>query len=165
MVIVSDTSAISNLFKIGQLELLREVFGQIVLPTTVMQELLELEKRGVDLTEIKTAKWIEVVAVKNDAFADSLQKFMLDAGESQAIALAIELAADYLIMDEALGRKVAESQGLRVIGVLGVLRDAKRLGLVGAVKPIMDELRTVARFRISESLYNLILTETGELGN
>lgn len=165
MVIVSDTSAISNLFKIGQLELLHQVFGRIVLPTIVMQELLELEKRGVDLTEIKTAKWIEVAAVKNSAFADSLQKFMLDAGESQAIALAKELAADYLIMDEALGRKVAENQGLKVIGILGVLRDAKRLGLITAVKPLMDELRTVARFRISESLYNLILTETGELGN
>lgn len=53
MVIVSDTSAISNLFKIGRLELLHEVFGLIALPTVVMQELLELEKRGIDLTETK----------------------------------------------------------------------------------------------------------------
>ena len=165
MVVVSDTSALSNLFKINRLELLRDVFGTVIVPEAVMRELLELEKRDIDLSAIKNAIWIKVRAVQNKELAEFYQKGILDEGESEAIVLAKELAADYLIMDEALGRKVAEAEGLKVIGVLGILRDAKSMGIIPAVRPIIDELRTVARFRISESLFHLILTEAGELPN
>lgn len=165
MVVVSDTSPLSNLFKINRLALLREVFGKVVLPEAVFQELLELQKRGVDISEITQADWIEVVAVRDKTLANSYKQSILDDGESEAIVLAKELSADYLIMDEALGRKIAEATGVKIIGLLGVLRDAKKLGLISEVRPIMDELRRVARFRISDSLYSLILTETGELLN
>lgn len=165
MVVVSDTSALSNLFKINRLELLRDVFGVVIVPEAVMRELLELEKRGIDLSPVKNAAWIKVRSVQNKELAEFYQKGILDEGESEAIVLAKELAANYLIMDEALGRKVAEAEGLKVIGVLGILRDAKSMGIIPAVRPVIDELRTVAKFRISESLVHLILTEAGELPN
>ncbi|MEK7256196.1 MAG: DUF3368 domain-containing protein [Bacteroidota bacterium] len=165
MIIVSDTSPISNLFKIGRLDLLRQVFGKVILPQAVMTELLELEKRGIDLSPIKNAEWIEIKAVQEQAKVQVFLAKMIDEGESEAIVLAKELAADFLLIDEALGRKIAESEGLKVIGLLGVLRDAKKLGYLSEIKPIIQELRQTARFRLSEALIQLILTEAGELDN
>ncbi len=165
MVIVSDTSPISNLFRIGRLELLQLVYGKVVVPEAVMRELLELEKRGIDLTSITQADWIEIIPVKDHEMVVSFQQKMIDEGESEAIALAIELQADYLLIDERLGRAVAESAGIKVVGLLGTLREAKQLGIIPEIKPILDEMRTVARFRISETLYRLILTEAGEADN
>ncbi len=165
MVIVSDTSPISNLFRIGRLELLQLVYGKVVVPEAVMRELLELEKRGIDLTPITQANWIEIIPVKDHEMVISFQQKMIDEGESEAIVLAIELQAEYLLIDERLGRAVAESAGIKVVGLLGTLREAKQLGIIPEIKPILDEMRTVARFRISETLYRLILTEAGEADN
>lgn len=161
-VIVSDTSPISNLFKIKRLDLLRLVFGKIIVPNAVMDELLELEKRGIDLSEITNADWIETAEVENFLAVQNLMGSMIDLGESEAIILAKEIKADYLLIDEKLGRKIAESEGLKVIGLLGVLRQAKTIGLIPEIKSILDELRTIARFRIHQSLYELILSEAGE---
>ncbi len=165
MVIVSDTSPISNLFRIGRLELLQLVYGKVVVPEAVMRELLELEKRGIDLSSITQADWIEIIPVKDHEMVVSFQQKMIDEGESEAIALAIELKADYLLIDERLGRAVAESAGIKVVGLLGTLREAKQLGIIPEIKPILDEMRIVARFRISETLYRLILTEAREADN
>ena len=165
MVVVSDTSPISNLFRIGRLELLQLVYERVVVPEAVMRELLELEKRGIDLAPIKQAGWIEITPVKDLDMVVSFKQKMIDEGESEAIVLAIELQADYLLIDERLGRAVAESAGIKVVGLLGTLREAKRPGFIPVIKPIIDQMRTVARFRISETLYRLILTEAGEADN
>ncbi|WP_414590509.1 DUF3368 domain-containing protein [Anabaena sp. CCY 9614] len=78
------------------------------------------------------------------------------------MALALELNADWLIIDEQLGRKIATAYDLKIIGILGILIEAKRRGLIPLVKPILDDLINTARFWVDASLYNRILSIVGE---
>jgi hypothetical protein len=86
----------------------------------------------------------------------------IDWGEAEAIALALELKADLLVMDERRGRAVATSYGLQVTGLLGVLLQAKRNNLIPAIKPLLDQLIEQADFRVSSQLYTTILQSAGE---
>ena len=85
----------------------------------------------------------------------------LDRGEAEAIALALELGADELLIDERLGRREALRLRLSITGLLGVLLVAKRRGLVAMIRPVMDALMTQAGFRLSEQLYT-VLVAAGE---
>ena len=78
-------------------------------------------------------------------------------GEAEALTLALELQADTIIVDEAAARNLAEQFGLNFTGLLGILIKAKEHGLIPSVKPLMDALRTKARFFIHQSLYNQVL--------
>lgn len=86
----------------------------------------------------------------------------LDKGEAEAIALALELKADALIIDELKGRNKAEQVGLRIIGLLGTLVEVKKEGLIPAVKPLMDDLVSKAGFKIRPALYQQVLKISGE---
>ena len=94
---------------------------------------------------------------KNEFFS-----ILLDEGESEAIALAMELRADLLLIDERKARLVARRFGSHHIGIVGMLIEAKQNGLIKAVKPFLDDLMIKAGFWISQKLYNRVLNETGE---
>jgi predicted nucleic acid-binding protein len=83
-------------------------------------------------------------------------------GESEALALAIELRADVILIDELAGRAAARREGLEVIGVLGVLREAKLRGLIETISPLLDQLQNKYRFFIGEQLRREILRSVGE---
>jgi uncharacterized protein len=87
---------------------------------------------------------------------------LINLGEAEAIALAIELNAIRLLIDERLGRQSATEQGLRIIGVFGILLIAKRQGLITVIKPTMDNLITDANFRVSSQLYADVLEAANE---
>ena len=162
MIIVSDTSPISNLLVIGQLNILVQVFGEIIIPPKVYEEIKKLEDFGFDVHEIKDSSWIKIVIPTNIGFVHELNE-NLDAGESEAIALAQELKADFILIDEKRGRKAAEQLGLTAIGLLGILLKAKQKRAVERVMPLLDALRQDAGFWISDVLYHDILMQAEEI--
>lgn len=162
MIVVSDTSPLSSLYLIEQLPLLPAIFGKIIVPEKVWEELLILESDfGHDLTVLKSAPWIQIALAKDMTEVHRLQQF-LDAGESEAIVLAKELRADYLLIDEMEGREAAAREGLKTIGVLGVFIQAKSVGLIPFVRPLMEDLKFKARFHIHDKLFNAVLKQAGE---
>jgi predicted nucleic acid-binding protein len=86
----------------------------------------------------------------------------LDPGEAEAIALALETRAELLLMDERLGRDTARYLGLTFTGLIGLLVQGKRKGLIPSIKHELDALRDIAGFRIADSLYWRILHDEKE---
>ena len=105
--------------------------------------------------------WLKVQAAGNRLLVVLLQR-KLDAGEAEAIALASELGATLLLMDESDGRNEARSLGLTVTGTLGVLLRAKQAGALTVLKPVLDTLIREHSFRLSRSLYEQALRQVGE---
>jgi predicted nucleic acid-binding protein len=161
VIVVSNTSPISNLAMVGQLTILQEIYSKIIIPTAVYNELTDEGAGDVVATAVQTSIWIETQPVANLTLVTSLQS-KVNEGEAEAIALAIELKADELLIDERLGRREATRLGVPITGVLGVLLIAKQRGLIAAVKPVMDELIAQAVFRVSSQLYADILQAAGE---
>ena len=87
----------------------------------------------------------------------------LDAGEAEAIALASEIGAGLLLMDESDGRAEARSLGLQVTGTLGVLLRARQVGMLPALKPVLDALIQKHSFRLSRSFYEQALRQVDEI--
>ena len=160
MIVVSNTSPIINLAVIGQLELLHKLYGRVLIPQAVYDEVVSgLDQPG--SREVQDVAWIECRSVEDDTLVAAL-KGKIDAGEAEAIALAIEEKADLLLLDERHGRSVALSLGIRFVGLLGVIIDAKNRNEIQAVKPVMDALIVKAGFWISQSLYETVLQVSGE---
>ena len=155
MIVVSDTTAVSNLVQIGHLELLKKIYSRIIIPKGVHDELLVLDKFEIPIQEILKSDWIEVRKVESEVL---LKKFSteLDLGEAEAIALAIELNAEYLLIDEKLGRRIAKENHIPIIGTLGILLKGRELGLIKNMRGQMDDLRKIG-FWISDGLYDKIL--------
>lgn len=161
MIVVSDTSPIINLAAIGQFDLLRQMFGILMLPQGVYVEIVVAGSGQPGANEVQTAGWIQQQTVINTALVQQLRRD-LDKGESEAIALAIEAHADRLLMDERRGRIIAQQYGLPVIGLLGILVLAKHQMYIPLVKPLLDDLQTKAGFRIKPSLYQQVLQSVAE---
>lgn len=161
MIVVSDTTPISSLYQIGRLELFPRLFKKIIIPDAVYNEILELEKKGFNIDEITSADWIEVKKPESSDLVETLLND-LDYGESEAIALAKELNADFLLIDERKGRQIAESLGINIIGLIGMLIEAKKKGIIPNIKVLLDKLKS-AGFWIRDDLYNAILKESGEI--
>ena len=158
MIVVSDTSPITNLLQIGELDLLRRIFGEIIVPIQVFNELCQIESQK---NVLGKQEWIKSATPSNRKLKDDLLE-KLDEGESEAIALAIELKADYLLMDEQAGRLIAQSYGIKVTGILGVLIQAKDKGLISEVKPLLEGLVSDAGFWLNPKLIEEVLKLVGE---
>ena len=162
MMIVSDTSPISNLLRIDRLSLLNELYGSLIIPQRVYQEIGALATFGIDITLIQSADWINVQTALDRTLVSTLLS-ELDPGEAEAIALAVELKADRLLIDERIGRSVAQRYGLNITGLLGVLVAAKKNHLISQLKPILNQLISQAKFRVHPDLYNQILQDADEV--
>ncbi|MDJ0591543.1 MAG: DUF3368 domain-containing protein [Pleurocapsa sp. MO_226.B13] len=156
---MSNTSSILNLAIVARLELLPQQFGKILIPNAVLEELKVNEERpgSQAIREAISSGWIQIQQVSNEPLAQLLKQ-TLDRGEAEAIALAIELKADWTLLDECEGRKVAKSLGLNVTGILGILLRAKQVGELESLEPVIDDLINKAGFRIAPELLAQILT-------
>ncbi len=156
MIVVSDTSALSNLALVGHLWLLEAIYQTVIIPDVVASELAAASNPTI--SAILRLPWIQTQSLTNSQLADQLQQERgLDAGEANAIALALELQADDLLIDERLGRQEAIQLGLSIIGILGVLLIAKQRSLISQVQPVIDALIDQAGFRVSPQLYQRVL--------
>lgn len=160
MPVVSNTSPILNLAIVDQLELLRQQFGEILIPRAVLDELKVNEERpgSQAIRAAISSGWMKTQEVSNEPLAQLLKQ-TLDRGEAEAIALATELKADWTLLDEREGRKVAKSLGLKVTGILGILLRAKQLGELECLQTVIDDLINKAGFRIAPALLAQILTQ------
>lgn len=161
MIIVSNTSPISNLIVIGEISLLQRIYPKVLIPPAVHSELTRLPILRLTIFSLLDFGWLEIQAPTNLQLLDTLNQ-TLDPGETEAITLAVELSADRLLIDERLGRSMAASYGLKLRGLLGILINAKQQGLLPVLKPVLDRLINQAGFRVSQALYDRTLQEVEE---
>jgi len=161
VIVVSNASPVLNLAVVGHLGLLRQLYGRIIVPRAVYCEVVVAGMGQPGAAEVKAADWVESRQVANETVVASL-RLEVDQGEAEAIALAIELRADLLLLDERRGRAIASRLGMRFVGLLGILVEAKRRGLVATVRPVLDNLIAKAGFWITPELYNRVLQAAGE---
>ncbi len=161
MIVVSNTSPIINLAAVGQLDLLRKLYGNVLIPESVRDEIVVAGKGQPGSHEVEKSNWIKSTRVQATPIVASLE-LELDKGEAEAIALSIELKADLFLLDEHKGRLVASRLGVRCVGLMGALMEAKQRGLISSVKPIVDDLIEKAGFWISHDLYKHVLHSAGE---
>ena len=161
MIVVSNTSPITNLAAIGHLDLLNSLFGNVFVPAAVLAELSSEGKAWPGYNEVKRANWIEVVNVVDGPLVEALC-LDLDRGEAETIALGLQIKADLILLDEQAGRLAAQYLGNRVMGVIGVLLRCKQIRHIPEVRPLLDDLRRRAGFYIDDTLYEHAVKLAGE---
>ncbi len=161
MIVVTDTSVVLNLAWLGEARLLELVFQHVVAPDAVKREFERLAFADPRFHELQFPEFIEVAPAIQipDELAENDD---LDEGEIAALALAIERGIRNVLIDEKAGRIAARALGLKPSGLLGLLVEAKRRGLINAVLPLADALRDGARFRMTEDLRKEIAMLAGE---
>lgn len=158
--VVSNTTPISNLIKIHHISLLHRIFGRVLIPVQVAEELDRGEHVLGAWREAPGASVLEVERPLEGPFLRQL-RLRLDEGEAAAIALAVERGASLLLIDEIDGRRAAQHHDLKIVGTLGILLEAKRQAHVTELRPLVDELERVG-FRMSTSLKEHVLSMAGE---
>ena len=161
MIIVSDATPIISLAKIDKLALLGQFYTEVILPNAVFSEVCRNPAFAVEAEAIRKCSFMKIKTANNPHSIKILKAVGLDLGESEAIALADTLPDPLLLIDERKGRLIAQNMGIKVIGTLGVLLQAKRAGLIEQIKPLLDTLVN-ANIRISEPLYRSILEQADE---
>jgi hypothetical protein len=156
-IVVSDTAPIRALHFLGHSRLLQQLFGAVLIPPAVAEELETSRKYPISVSELS------FIAIRTPSDDRQVSQFAAtpDLGEAQALALAKELNA-MLLIDEIDGRLVAADAGIPFIGVLGVLAAAKRKGFVSEIRPLLDRLREELHFRIAQKLYEEFLKSVDE---
>ncbi|MBI2298876.1 MAG: DUF3368 domain-containing protein [Armatimonadetes bacterium] len=157
MIVVADTSPLVALATIGHLDLLRELFGEVAIPRAVYDEVVIAGAGQPGSAEVQAACWI---VVHPDPARPGC--FGLHAGEEQAIALALRLRAQFVVLDERPGRRAAVEQGLVVTGTVGVLVRARLRGLLAELRPELDRLLAGGALWIAQSVYDKALQQAGE---
>lgn len=159
MIVVSDTTPLISLLKIDHIDLLEKLFGQVLIPQAVFDELTADQRFKQEAEQIRQRRFIIVKAVRNPESASILKRATgLDRGESEAIILTDELSADVLLMDEAKGRAVSFQMGLKVMGTIGVLMAAYEENELTAeeVRACVKGLQRAGR-HISQRHYQMLL--------
>jgi uncharacterized protein len=161
VIVVADTSVLINLCCINRAELLRVLFHDVYIPPEVEHEFRRLVERDRRFRSLRLPGWVGIRPAT--AIPDPVRNNTgLDTGEAAAIALALEMRADAILLDERHGYEAATGLGLIVIGLLGLLLRAKRTGEIEAVAPELDRLQRDAKFWISDAVRRRVLQLANE---
>jgi predicted nucleic acid-binding protein len=135
--VISNTTPILSLLKIGKLDLLQKLYGEITIPEAVYSE-IEVGKEKSYYVDLKSIAWINIEKI--DTSETKLYLFDLDDGEAEVVILAREQNADLVILDEIIGRNYAKQLNLKLTGTLGILLKAKKKGFIDKILPLLNEL-------------------------
>jgi predicted nucleic acid-binding protein len=139
---------------------MEKIVGDLSIPYAVYEDVAIKGTGHPGALEVREAKWIEKINVSDRKLVLRLNA-SLGLGESEAIALAKEIKADLIILDDEKAREMAISEGLRITGLLAFLVQAKEKGIIKRVKPLMDRLREKGFF-INEDLYQDVIQKAVE---
>lgn len=159
--VVSNSSPLIHLAKIGHLDLLKYFFDKIIVSEVVYNECVIEGKGREDAKKIEKAEWIKVTKIKDENLKKALM-MVLDEGEAEAIVLALEESADLILLDDYEAREVARNYELTITGVIGILIRAKEEGKIGGLKEELKKLKETG-FWLSDDLYTKILRGSSEL--
>ncbi|MBI4781959.1 MAG: DUF3368 domain-containing protein [Oscillatoriophycideae cyanobacterium NC_groundwater_1537_Pr4_S-0.65um_50_18] len=152
--VITDTSPIQYLYQTNLLNLLPALYGQIIMPQAVADELAQGRSQGVSLPDSDSLSWITLHQVAESMLVPDLPN--LGRGEREVLSLALTMPNALVILDDALARKYARQLNLTVAGTLGVLLKAKQIGLIESIAPILDQLHAL-NFRIAQSTHAAVL--------
>jgi uncharacterized protein len=162
VIVVSDSSPLIALSSVGQLTIVQRLYGKVLIPEAIYQEVVsDPAAARAGSREVAAAEWIEVRSVSNRPLVERISE-EVDPGEAEAFALALELGADLVLVDDRGARAAAARLGLRTTGVGGILVSAKAEGLIPLVKPLLDEMIARFGFRMKSALYQAILNAADE---
>ncbi|MEL6779658.1 MAG: DUF3368 domain-containing protein [Cyanobacteria bacterium J06597_16] len=158
--IIADSSPLISLAIIGQIDLLPQLYPSVLLPPAVWDE-VTIQGAGLPGAQVVSeATWLTIQAP--DPLALEPLSILVDRGEAEVIALAQQTPNSIVLLDDAQARRVAERLGIRKIGTLGILRRAKKGGLIDEVKGYIQQLRRQGIY-IRPSLVDAVLRDVGEI--
>lgn len=155
----SNTSPLLYLHQIGQLDLLRQLYGRVVVFDAVAEELIAGTALGIDAPSLPQHPWLEVTSPPQRPFPGALED--LGPGEAEVIAFGLANSGALLLLDDRLARRAAAFFRLSVTGTIGVLVKAKRAGYLTSVLPVLEALRKT-NIRVRDELIQWALAEAGE---
>ncbi|MBD5476146.1 MAG: DUF3368 domain-containing protein [Lachnospiraceae bacterium] len=158
--VVVNTTPLIALSHVGQLNILKKLYGEIIIPEAVYRELSVKEESVCKKTVDSSLDWIRVDTIENQ-MAKTMYRTQLHDGEVEVMILAKEIAADVVIIDDANAKKHAKYLDLPVTGTLGVLIKAKQKGYIDELKPVLQRMVENGIY-ISQSLIELCLKQVGE---
>lgn len=158
--VISDTGPLSYMFRLGRLDVLRQLYDRVIAPPAVVAELNRGIRMRRALPDVATIDWIEMRAPPG---ALLLGMDALGPGETEVIALGRSSPGSLLLIDDGAARQVASSLGLKISGTVGVLLVARQRGLIDRVAPELDRLSTFG-FRLAEDVRRKVLASAGEAG-
>jgi len=156
VLVVADSAPLIYLSRVGALHVLSALFGDVLVPRVVWEEIAERRPSARGIDTLRQAAWLRIVEDPSPRV-----DLGLDAGETAAILVAESLHADLLLIDERVGRKVAQGRGLVVRGTVGVLVQARQANMLPALKQVIEALLTEG-FRIAPTLIREALAHVGE---
>ncbi|MFB2876285.1 DUF3368 domain-containing protein [Floridanema aerugineum] len=158
--LISNTSPIQYLYQTELLDLLPMLYGEVILPQAVVNELAEGGRLGVSLPDITVLPWVNIRQPR-DLLILSPVADILGAGEQEAIALAVEIPDSLVILDDGLARRYAKTLGVQFTGTLGVILKGKQSGYLSEIMPVLDRLDSLG-FRLDSSTRASVLRLAGE---
>lgn len=156
--VIADTSPLQYLFQVDLLDLLRELFGAVLVPEAVRDELQVGRSLGFNVPDLAVFPWMRVRSTTPTPVVD---RFELGPGERAALALALQTSQSLVILDDAAARAAAKQLSLSATGTLGILLLGKEHRLVAAVRPVLSSLEQCG-FRVTEAVHRHVLQLAGE---
>ncbi|MBM4340538.1 MAG: DUF3368 domain-containing protein [Deltaproteobacteria bacterium] len=157
--LICNTSPFQYLYQLELLNILQVLAERVIVPPAVVDELTEGRNLGLNLPDLSSLSWITVRRPVSEPAVPLVAD--LGPGETEVLMLAFELPGAVVVLDDALARLIAETLGFHLKGTWGLLLDAKRLGIIPAVKPLIDQLHAL-RFRIAPQTRAVVLKLAGE---